>query len=519
MKYVYIIENDAKAVDEILETLKTIDPQIKPRLFYTLAQFANWIQQLTQVGKKSIAQGGSAPGVRPDPKFSGVSDATGSEADQLACLISNNNIFGNKHLPLMKKVQDLFISQGLCKKESPTALVVTAYDDPDFNPKTIEARLVNNVILKPFDKLILRQHLIYAMSGRQPPSGFELSKMKTSAMVEMLKEVEVEAFSMVGFVTHSTRPLPVGAVAKYYGDVFKVGETRSVFARCFSCEPHPYKTNMFRCSFTFFGTESTQISAYRKHTLSAGLAQREYRFSWRTKVAAATVNFAVIEGQDSPAPLSGTLERMFPDCKVTKFKSAHEFVSTLGQVKWDGLLVHENFVGEDLDIWKIAKGKVPKAHFFMVSNTPKKEIDLRKYGAIFSDIFYEPVERNYFSKKIFLFFSQLRATEDLESKQFHRDEKIEVGIPIQVTEVSEAGVVMKYYRAITIGSFRRFVLWYPPETGMPIILGACNFNEPSKTEKGQFENHFVFYGVGDEALKHIRIWIRDNYVLSKQRSG
>jgi hypothetical protein len=63
------------------------------------------------------------------------------------------------------------------------------------------------------------------------------------------------------------------------------------------------------------------------------------------------------------------------------------------------------------------------------------------------------------------------------------------------------------------------VLWQPYEIGSPELLATCNFVEENKGEKGVFNCHFVFFGIGDQFLKHIRIWIRDNYVLSKEGSA
>ena len=83
-------------------------------------------------------------------------------------------------------------------------------------------------------------------------------------------------------------------------------------------------------------------------------------------------------------------------------------------------------------------------------------------------------------------------------------------------EMSEAGLVMSYYRAITVGSFRRFILWFPMEIGQPVMLATCNFNKENEAEKGLYENHFVFFGMQDVFLQHVRVWIRENYVLSKQ---
>src|SRR3954471_15028751 len=116
MKYVYILENDPKAIQEILEALEKIDPKLKPRIFYSLRQFANWIQKLTKIGKKAIAQGGAAPGGHPDIQFTGVTEGEGDDDDELLCLISSDDIFGSSNLPLMKKTQALFIQKGLCKK-------------------------------------------------------------------------------------------------------------------------------------------------------------------------------------------------------------------------------------------------------------------------------------------------------------------------------------------------------------------------------------------------------------------
>jgi hypothetical protein len=78
---------------------------------------------------------------------------------------------------------------------------------------------------------------------------------------------------------------------------------------------------------------------------------------------------------------------------------------------------------------------------------------------------------------------------------------------------------MKYYRPIPVGDFREFILWMPNEIDIPLIFGTNNFTEDDKNTKGNYFNHFVFFGMKDIYLKHIRVWIRDNYVHTKEKAS
>ena len=82
--------------------------------------------------------------------------------------------------------------------------------------------------------------------------------------------------------------------------------------------------------------------------------------------------------------------------------------------------------------------------------------------------------------------------------------------------MSEAGFIMEYYREISIGAFREIVLWQPYEIGAPELMSNCNFVEEASGKMGTYHCQFVFFGMSDYFLKHIRIWIRDNYILSKE---
>ncbi len=664
MKFVYILEKDVRFIDEILENLEKIDPQLKVRIFAELELFANWIQLLAKEGAKAISKGGVSPENFPGLKNQGqaVEAEATSASDQLVLLISDNDILGSRHIDLLKKSQALFVQKEICTKEDPTSIVITGFNNPEFDISAIEGRLINNVIYKPFEKLILLQHLIFAIGGRHPATNNTLHNRKTSAIVEMLKDVDVEAYSDVGFITLSSRPLPIGAVSKYYSDLFKYGKTRNVFAICAQCESHPTLPKLFRSAFIFYGVEPEQLINFRKNIPTK--AETEFKFKWRQGSSTANVKIVVIDPEEfGSSPLSGSLQRSFTNVNVIAYKSMGEFLNDLDPTiqatssgkavsafpggislafhfdassrkfiktvpaltvsqsilgfsnlefqkidfyqwmldqeknkvlrmikgltnplddniiilknkekefyikfsnhkiiketvkniieltftemseadrhqwhltqsrlpeKLDGILVNEQFIIEnDLNQWgvigerlrkKINLADQPKYKpvFMLIAKQRKSDISLRALGKVFSNIFYKPVERSHFVKIMYLQLPSLNPTTPIEIKQSVTKEKFEVGNTVQVTEISEAGLVMNYYRPITVGSFRRFILWFPMEIGQPVMLSTSNFNKESESEKGIFENHFVFFGMQDIFLQHVRLWIRENYVLSKK---
>jgi hypothetical protein len=98
-------------------------------------------------------------------------------------------------------------------------------------------------------------------------------------------------------------------------------------------------------------------------------------------------------------------------------------------------------------------------------------------------------------------------------------EVIRVANPVEVAEISEAGLVVNYYRSISLGAFRHFVLPNNESDSYLEFRTNCNYFSAHPTEKDQFQNHFVFFGITDVYLKKIRVWILENYVLSKQKEA
>lgn len=652
MRFVYVLEDEPKFEQEIVEAIQFIDPAIQVRVFHKLEQFVAWVRIMMQTGPAAISQGG-------ETSIYSKQDPVSNEAHQLVAVISKIEFLGVKQLSLLKKTKDLFIERKICTAEDPTAFVLTAFDDPKFKIKELENRILSNVMFKPFDRLILTQHLTNAIDGRHPPSKFTITNQKTTAIVEMLKDIELEFLSDVGFVTRSNRPIPVGAVSKYYGTMFKSERQRSIIAICVDCQAHPQNPAEFRAIFSYFAVDQTQISSLRKiiRTQKLPIAHMDWKFTNGNPEFTELNVICIDEEESQPHGVIGQMIKEFHGVHSMNYDSLGQFlydldpgtamnnkdaaVKTLGGAneislvfdklgntfldiesdkkdltgifgqsleyfkkkpawinhalgveqkerfrkhaftKETGLdqlfsfsieegkyilkLTGAEIVDQHLKVkfvepskdeqvaWMIKHSAISKpVHMIVVNHryftegteerwtkvtetlkskfgiapkivmTAKRDFtdkEERGWAHVIHDIFFKPVDRSYFNQKMKFFFPHLKAKSEVV--EIHTVEKVEVikaVNPVNVSEISEAGFVMEYYRPMSLGSFREIVLWQPYEVGAPELLATCNYVEEVQGKKNAFNCHFVFFGINDHFLKHIRVWIRDNYILSKEKS-
>lgn len=652
MKFVYVLEDDPKFQKEIVEAILQVDPKIQVRLFGGLQSFVDWIRIMMAEGAGAIAKGGTAfPGVVQEP----LSD----EAHQLVLVVSKIEFLGVKQLNLLRKTRDFFIERKVCTKEDPTSIVLTAFDDPGFPHKQLEDRILNNIIFKPFDRLILLQHLIFAIDGRHPPSKYTIQNQKTTAVIEMLKDAGMEAISETGFVTRSDRPIEAGMAAKYYGAPFQTERHRSMIGISESCIPHPTRPEQFEVRIRYFAADPIQISNLRKLIRKPGVKEHPTGPLHKTPSADAHDIVVIDPDESADAGIGGTLSRRFENIKITHYENFGDFFgdldpsqkanqkdlpkpfegsreATLEISSTSGLLVstdqgngtplvklfgalpedwknkadwlmkclspghHEKWKrllrpegldsGEDSQFyfryqekgflvrfvfrdkkqngnwllkfeesskedllsylsknsklpfrplaiflsyrllgenakerWTLVKdlfanrGAEPK--LFLMAAQDYTDAQEREMATYLTDIFFKPLDRAYIVQKMDHIFSTISAKgEEISQKFIARDDLVKVANPVSVSQMSEAGFVMQYYRPITIGSFREIILWQPYEVGAPELLANCNFSEEAQGKKGVFNNHFVLFGMTDHFLKNIRVWIRNNYILSKEGS-
>ncbi|MBO9667609.1 MAG: hypothetical protein J7501_12445, partial [Bdellovibrio sp.] len=193
MKFILILEDDERIKQDLFETLRSVDPKLHIRFFQDLAAFHEFLKVALTEGPNALAKAGTRH------PLDTMEDITPSNTHELRLVIAKNEFLGVQNMGLIRRARDFFVRKKMCSDREPTALILTAFDSPDFDIKLAEERIINNVIFKPFDKLILKQHLEYALTGHHPVTETAVASIKISSTIEMLKEVEISSLSEIGF--------------------------------------------------------------------------------------------------------------------------------------------------------------------------------------------------------------------------------------------------------------------------------------------------------------------------------
>ncbi len=642
MRFVLILEDEEKFKKEVCEALMDIDPKLQIRVFTSAREFAAWIKLVMEKGPESLKSAGQTP--------EGITQQVLNEEEHVVSLIiSKVEFFGKEQMSLLKKTQKLFLERKLSKPEDPCSFVLTKFEEAVENIKSLKEPILSNVIYKPFDRLILKQHLTSAVDGRHKPSKFFIANQKTTSVIEMVKEVPMLSLSEVGFTTQSDRAITLGTVAKYYGPDFIAGQLASVVAKVIKCDVDPSDSKKMIVGMQFFALDSEQFKNIRR--IVHDKAHKEIPYHWVESKPPKKLNLVVID--DEPDIVQAFLENKFSDFQLVAYPTYTEFlvdldpksfqgeeaekpekafsqaevelemditgatINSITKVKDEKITVfgleEKDFVGktnwifnhldkDNLNAWKawikkqdsalVLKFKNKQHNFFVRTLSFLKEekkikvkftelnaaekikflqdhsklprqIDLfiihQKYfegaptdrwlkveeilakrneittkipllilsakklsdgeklemAGFSSDIAFKPLDRLAFNQKVHLLCPELKLIDAIALRTVLRPQTIKSANPVKIEEISEAGLVMAYNRALETGSFRQFVLWAPLEASAPELVANCNFVE--EIEKENFKIHFVFFAVTDHSLKRVRLWIMDNYIQSKEK--
>ncbi len=510
MKYIIVLEDEPSFKKDLLDVIKSIDSQLQVRFFNTLAKFHEWMKDAMIKGPLSLAEG----------------DTPAAADDELRLIISKNELLGTHNIELIRRTQEFLLRKKFCLPTQPTAFIVTAFDSPDFQVAEAEDAIISNVIFKPFDKLILKQHFEFALGGNQPLDGSTISAIEVSDKVEMLKRGQYESISEIGFNSVSNIQMGIGTLTKYYAKIFEADSRKSIYAVCTSSIKKGH--DIFANEFHFYSAETAQITKIRNHILQNGNVQNVPIF----KKAGQPMNVVIINDHSvSLHEIKTILQDKFVRVTIFPYANAEQLAADLPNIPTKIDCVFASY--ELFEIDKEKKWEVFCATFqeeakkrgtpneknpdlFIIAKKKISSEIFKDFHSFTKDIFFSPVDRNYAMKKISSYYDTLALQKSSSVSTIQETAKMKIATSADIKQISEAGLVMNYHRRIEIGAFREFILLRESEDESPVITAVCNYNEEHKDGKAIVNsNHFIFFGMRDHFLKHIRLWIRETYIRNK----
>lgn len=482
-----IVDTEDKSVEQIIESLRAVDTQAQ------IESFSN-IEALLEHTNSLNAEN--------SPLFWNFD-----------LIVLDYSFHTPQHWP--EEIQKL---KALNQKEF--SIVLTSYENNFTAAKYIRSLEIYNFIFKPFDLLILKESLNLALKIKKKASPLELKSQSATAFIALLKEVELQTFSELGFVTLSDSQIKIGSISKYFSPIFLNGKKQSVWAQCLISVPHPQKPQNFINKFQFYAAEQPLLTAIRKYIVAR---KKESTSSalWNLTPPKNSVSLkmAIIglendetknlihEIENHFSNVIGEIVKIDPSKKsVDQVMFDHDFCINTTDIKY------ENF--KDLF-------KTDCLHFWFSPTSPKED-NLKDHSTEYRDIFTKPLDRSYFYKKLKVHLNSLNEKEPSHLLNITLHEKIKAANKVKISEISELFVNLVYSRELAFKEFREFVFLGEDETQTVELPAFCHFTEKSaggggKDDAPGFAHQFVFYGMTDHYLKQIRLWLLHNYIVSNQK--
>lgn len=395
-------------------------------------------------------------------------------------------------------------------------ICLTTYENPSLTFHFLKQLEVYNVIFKPFDPLILKETISLALQKEKLAQAIEIKSQKSSTFIGVLKEVELQAISELGFLTLSDQSIPAMSLTKYFSPLFKVDRKQSVWAQCLLSMPHPQKPGFFINKFQFYGVKKDFLNTIRRYVQSLK-AQETPSSVWGLNSipqTTRTIKMALIAANNRE-------NLLFQKDLSSHFKNLQvQFLDLAAASTWAEKLEHELVLNlTDLNQESLKKYFKEGTKYFWLPAVEPKETDLKELSQFYLDIFIQPYDRSFFYKKLKTLVSELVATEAHYLLSITCHEKIKAANTILVSEVNEVFVNFQYSRELEFNCFREFILLNKDEEQGIEIPAFCHFKAVEKnlpaTEKNIYFHQFAFFGMTDHFLKEIRLWLLRNYVTKK----
>lgn len=279
MSQIIIIEQDPRYISTLQTMLKDIDKDAKFLVFSNMNQFIESYKQ----GMDAIKSGKTE---KPKEESDGIDFLT------LKLIVADIQLTQKIEMSLWHKFEEFtrsYQKKNGVKKTSVKFLYM-GYDDNGghFLPEKYCGKGIFNLIIKPFDALLVKQYLKMALTPDGPINIEDMYSQKTDSFIEIIKDINIELLTELGFRTSSNRPIETSKIARYYGSPFEGKESDSVFAYCYANYKHATNPPTYTCSFSYLGIPLEQLNAIRR-TLKLNKKTIEHHFPSKETVLGSAI--------------------------------------------------------------------------------------------------------------------------------------------------------------------------------------------------------------------------------------
>ena len=424
--------------------------------------------------------------------------------------------------------QDLMLSEFKNK----VSIVITSFTPEKFDREhTVKTGAVN-ILHKPLDIITAKETVNAAFFENKILKPSELAVQKPVAFAAMVKNISAISICELGFVTLNDSPIPVNSISKYFKDIFSFGKRQSVWAQCLLSLEIPDQPGTYINKFQFLGIDQAQLMNIRRY-VSNNRNQRIANSVWNLDFSGVekAVKIALIgNGDQLQRNLKHDLEVHFHNIEIDYLQINRDHIMTQFSTRYDCVIS----LCDDVEFETLKAHFLHESVFLLIASKilPEERIELLIHQ--YKNIFTHPFDRAYFFKVLRILVKSLKFSEIPELYNLSYNEILKAVNLVKIDEVCESFVSFNYHRELPHGTFREIALIAEDEHDYIEIPAYCRFSQkiknptPIQTQihkklnlEGRQATHmhqFLFWGLSDQYLKHLRRWLLHNYVLKNQKT-
>lgn len=377
-------------------------------------------------------------------------------------------------------------------------VLLSMFDDPLKPLKKTETLPVRNIIYKPFDPTILKEHTRFAiMSGQKIKTQF-VHTTQVETQIESLKKFKILQLSEFGFKIEKTYALEKNKAYKFYHPLFANKKNMHMWARLLGEDDTSYE-------LIFCQSVSVILSQLRKKV--AGAPQKVKSPLWRGVPENMKVSLTIalqIPDEAIAASIQELLNRNYKD--LTFILNAN--IDPKVALEADVLITDVAYEANSLD----AQFKKRPLVIRLYDDAPARA-DLE---ARFEHEFIrmeKPFDRALLVKIFRVLFPALaEGVEPIQLVTAQLEEMTSLSEVIKIQEFSEAAIAFSDAHKYELGQILDIALPQDDESNLQEIKAKIHYVSEKPNPDKVYLYQFVLFGMKDEYLKIIRLWSLQKHI-------
>ncbi len=389
------------------------------------------------------------------------------------------------------------------QKKYNSHLVLTVFDDPLKPLKKTETWPVENIIYKPFDPAILQEHLRFALIKNEKIKTTAVHSSSEKNYIEKIHRQNFIQLSEFGFTIETNVPYELNQPYKFYHLSFVDQKKSSQWVKPISKTDNIYE-------FIFCAPAASVTTSLRQKGAESKNKLRLAKWSGFEKNKTITEPKIVIhmtEPEDFEK-LNDYFSRKFEKAHISQISEG----LLIDKLDCDLLISEKDFTAEQIN----TIFKNPPMIFRITSETIIERSDCEKVFRSETVRLPKPLDRNYLGRMFNTYFPGCAETDSNPANWFPNLDPALHSEMIEVSELSEAAFTYQNEIQFKRGDYQEFALTQDDENELRPIKSKIQFVDTTPDADKKYLHQIVFFGIRDDLLKKLRLWMLQTHIDHKK---